>query len=993
MKKIRIIAGWTACWLMATAAFGQAENPFQKHYDSGLELFRAEQFLPAQKEFEAARNFLNIETGFFTEEIDYYLAACAARNGSADAQQHLEAFVEKYPATLHGNDVRLTLGGSYQSQGKYAEALTQYAAVNPSRLSIAERSEFYFNKGYSFFQTGEQTAATREFTLVGNDRVYGPSATYYRAYIDYEAGDLAAARSGFLSLTDNRQYGPIVPFYLLHIDFKSRDYRAVVESGPTVLQSATGERKAEILRVIGESWYHLENYPEALRYLDVYAAENPELNREEEYMLGYAAYMTGDFKKAIAHLGRVAVGEDLLAQNASFHIGSASLRLDDKQKAKQAFSLAMRLDADKTVQEEAMFNFSKLEYELGGGLFNQSIETINRFLEQFPESVHLDEARSYLTAAYLNNKNYAAAYGAVAQIRNPNDEVRAALQKIAYFRGLELFMEGDYTGAQQMFASASANRYGAKIDALTKFWQAETYYRQGQFLRAVPLYQDYIVLAPKGEREHVLAHYNLAYCYFNLKNGKEARTWFDRFLALRPTADELIADTYNRLGDLDYLDRNYAAAIKQYDRVIALGTNEADYARFQRAIALGLSSGPAQKIAALQPIASGTGEYAAAALYELGSTYTRQENFAQASATLQEFIRKYPDSPFHLNALIDLGLISQNTGRADEAMRYYKQVVDGYPNSPQAKDAMLGIRNLYMDAGDPQGYFAYASEAGMETNVGQIERDSLTFHVAERIHLQGDARRSLPLMQTYLSQFPQGNYTANATYYMAENQMNLGDTDKALAGFERVIAMKFSPFTLGALQKAATLNFQQENYRDAADQYYRLSQLATVRGTVEQALLGHIRAVDKLGAAPETLKAADYVLHSPFVSEEVTLETQFALGGAYLNLENKDAALDAFRHAAANMKTRNGSEAQYQVIRLLFDAGKLDEAEQEVFRFSDTNTSHQYWLGKSFLVLGDIYRRRGDDFQAKATWQSIVNGYGDSSDGIVNEARKKLSEL
>ncbi|MDL2230766.1 tetratricopeptide repeat protein, partial [Alistipes sp. OttesenSCG-928-L06] len=240
---------------------------------------------------------------------------------------------------------------------------------------------------------------------------------------------------------------------------------------------------------------------------------------------------------------------------------------------------------------------------------------------------------------------------------------------------------------------------------------------------------------------------------------------------------------------------------------------------------------------------------------------------------------------------------------------------------------------------------------------------------------------------------PQGNYIANATYYLADSRMQLGETDEALAGFERVIDMKFSPFTLAALQKSAALNYQKENYSQSADQYRRLSELATVRGTVEQALLGYIRSMDKLGQPHETIMAADHVLQSAFAGEEVKLETQYALGRAYLAQDDKQQALEAFRKAAANMKTRNGSEAQYWVAQLLFDAGRMDEAEAEIFKFSDTNTSHQIWLGKSFLLLGDIYMQRGDGFQAKATYQSIVDGYGDTTDGIIEEATRKLNAI
>ncbi len=203
---------------------------------------------------------------------------------------------------------------------------------------------------------------------------------------------------------------------------------------------------------------------------------------------------------------------------------------------------------------------------------------------------------------------------------------------------------------------------------------------------------------------------------------------------------------------------------------------------------------------------------------------------------------------------------------------------------------------------------------------------------------------------------------------------------------------KFSPFTLNALQKAAALNYEKANYRAAAEQYRRLSESSSVRSTVEAALSGYIRSVDKLDDPQQTLAAAETVLASASVNDEIRLETQYALGRAYLAKNDRERALEAFRKVSP-MRTRNGAEAQYQVIRILYEAGRLDEAEQEIFRFSETNTSYPYWLGRSFLLLGDIYVQRGDGFQAKATYQSIVTGYPDPSDGIIDEAKARINSL
>ncbi|MDE7451152.1 MAG: hypothetical protein K2M66_03300, partial [Alistipes sp.] len=52
-----------------------------------------------------------------------------------------------------------------------------------------------------------------------------------------------------------------------------------------------------------------------------------------------------------------------------------------------------------------------------------------------------------------------------------------------------------------------------------------------------------------------------------------------------------------------------------------------------------------------------------------------------------------------------------------------------------------------------------------------------------------------------------------------------------------------------------------------------------------------------------------------------------------------------------------------------------------------------YWLAKAYLLLGEVYLQKGDDFQARATWQSIVNGYSPADDGIVDEADARIRKL
>ena len=93
------------------------------------------------------------------------------------------------------------------------------------------------------------------------------------------------------------------------------------------------------------------------------------------------------------------------------------------------------------------------------------------------------------------------------------------------------------------------------------------------------------------------------------------------------------------------------------------------------------------------------------------------------------------------------------------------------------------------------------------------------------------------------------------------------------------------------------------------------------------------------------------------------------------------------------MASAEGAESAYRAIEHSYKVGNTTQAEELVYSFADKNTPHAYWLGKAFLVLGDIYNDKGDAFQARATYQSIVDGYSVADDGIIEEAKARIQNL
>lgn len=940
----------------------------------GRELYDAGRWRAAQRELAKERRTAN-ETRRMA--IDFELAHCAANLGDTDdALKCVEVFEGRYPGSAYSAEMHLLAGFCRFERGEWARALDEFARVEG--VPRARRDEYFFKSGYAEFMLGRDAEAS--LRKVGAGEWYH-HAQYYLAYSDYAAGRLAAAKLAFRALADDRTYAPLVSYYLLQIEYLEGNYEYVIEHGYRLLEQAAGTRRAEIARVVAEAYFHLDDWVNALRYNELYRAEGGMMGRKDYYVEGYSEYANGYPERAVTAFARVVGPDDKLTQNAAYHMAAAALELDDKRAAMQSFSIAATGDYDPSIQEDARFNNGKLQYELGGGVFNEAINVLQRYIEDYPESPRVPEATEYLAAAYYNSRNFDAAYDAIKRIPNPDNTLRTALQKITYYRALDLYNQGLTRQAYRMFEESARNNLDPKFAALTQFWMGEILYRQGDLSNAAAHFKRYIALAPPSAREYKMALYNLGYIHFDRHEWAIAREWFGKFIAAYPAGDNYRADALNRIGDAFFASREFWRAIENYDAAAAVGTSERYYSEFQRAMALGHVGRSDRKVESLNAIINtGNSPYAADALYRLGLEYISREQFADAAKAMQKYVTRYPDGTNYISSLVDLGLIYQNLDNIPEAIKYYKQAASKAPSSPQAKDAMLALRTIYVARNDVDEYFAFASESGAETDISAMQRDSLAFAAAA-----GGGGRAF---ETYLAKYPNGAYRAEALYRAAEAA---AEPLVAVEHLSELAAMPYNAFTVRGLERLAPVLSDAGRLPEAAAAWKKLAELATNQATAGRALSSYLAAVVAQGDPVSMESAADYVAAAA-ATDDIRREAAFVRAQS-LEQRADPAAAAAYRALANESRTLVGARATLKAIEYSYADRDLDGAQKLIMQFAEQGAAHQHGLARAFLILGDIYALRGDTFQARATWQSIVDGYSPADDGIVDEARKKIEEL
>lgn len=233
---------------------------------------------------------------------------------------------------------------------------------------------------------------------------YNLSATYYYAYSEYTLGNYEAALPEFLKIEDNPAYKNIVPYYIIQIYYARKEFDKMNERADLLLKNnPSNPNNGEIYRIMGEISYSKKDFDKAISYFKEYEKISAQVLRNDMYLLGLSYYQTKDFANAVSYLSKATTETDEMTENAYLHIGNAYIQLNDKTNARLAYEASLRTNFNKTIREEALYNYALTTYETTSA-FGESITAFEQFLSEFPNSKYMDKAYDYLTTVYMTSK-------------------------------------------------------------------------------------------------------------------------------------------------------------------------------------------------------------------------------------------------------------------------------------------------------------------------------------------------------------------------------------------------------------------------------------------------------------------------------------------------------------------------------------------------------------------------------------------------------------
>src|SRR5690606_25090430 len=204
-----------------------------------------------------------------------------------------------------------------------------------------------------------------------------------------------------------------------------------------------------------------------------YKGKSGKWNNIDFYQLGYAHYKQGDYDNAISEFNKIVGGNDATAQNAYYHLGESYIKLGKKQEALNAFRNASQMIFDLKIQEDAWLNYAKISYEIGNP-YTPAPQVLTEYLDKYPKTSYKEEIEALLIDSYITSKNYKEAMRLLEGKKS--FESKVAYQKVAFYRGLEVYNDGDYLEAKTFFNKSLSEPRDNTFTARATFWKAESDY-------------------------------------------------------------------------------------------------------------------------------------------------------------------------------------------------------------------------------------------------------------------------------------------------------------------------------------------------------------------------------------------------------------------------------------------------------------------------------------------------------------------------------------
>ncbi|MFZ0390179.1 MAG: tetratricopeptide repeat protein [Calditrichia bacterium] len=710
--------------------------------------------------------------------------------------------------------------------------------------------------------------------------------------------------------------------------------------------------------------------------------ENPERLKLE--LAGVYLHELNDMKSAV-QLAQSVTGttsQPALLGEANFILGEAYRRQAQtaefqqqgsgmlKEKAQQGFKEAMQYVDDVAFPDSLTFAF--LQYSAGGetdgGLpLEKRLSYWNHFVEKFPNSSYLPEARLILSDLHLENHDTVAA---VQQLKAVTGSDRQQYAGSAHFRlGKLYFQQKKYEEAAETLKAFLLNveHHRHRADAFALLGRIRE--RQGQWGEAAEFFSRLIDSYGYSEPAE-LSRNRLPQVFLEADKNQEALALTGRNLAAQPNSDLLLARLQKPENPQDYFFAGKAEFKMN------------DYTSARRDL-LNYLFYPEDQVRQDET-------------YYLLAQMSAAEGDKEAGLLQLQLITRNENSPFYIQAMEEIADIYFNRGEFDKAEASYRTLAAN-SRDEEKKIQFEGRKLISMiNQGEISRY-----NGGRDAFEKQFKKNQkldeylahFELELGKYYYRNKNFDRAEDHLKTVAGKYKKSSFADDADYYLGLTYTTLNKDEKAqeiLTAFVRKYPQ--SEMVPNVYISLGNLYYRNEKNDLALGAFKKAVEVADDPETKKVALANLIYIYRDLGLWDGVLSTArSYVEAYP--GAEKLVDIKIIMGSALIHLNRYSEAVEHLRKVKFEASSEQEPEIQFYIGEAYFNAGQYEDAIREFVKIPllSKKTKLQ-WEASALYFSGQAYEKMGRTDDAIRMYQEIVDRPGIVVD-LKREALKRIDQL
>ncbi|KPK97378.1 MAG: hypothetical protein AMJ95_09265 [Omnitrophica WOR_2 bacterium SM23_72] len=661
------------------------------HLLLGRSLFHQNKFLEALSKFEELINQPQAKT--FKDACFYWIAEVHFKGNSfTKAASFYKKVIDEFPSSSY-------LGASYYSlawclfqEQKFEEAIKYFKIVEekyPQEASFQDASlkiiECLYNlKDYKRLKENFGSGSklyTRKTEL-------SPYFYFYLAEADFYLNNFKEAIAEYSSVLKNSSDPKLQELSQMGLAWsylKLKQYKQAENAFSDVKEEPLDKRSQDVLR-LGKAILMVETN----RVNQAKGIYEELLSRSEDPLVLVQAYLgkadalynlaeyqeaVDIYKEALSQFKPGTVPQEMM-DKIHYNLSWAYLKQGEFKKAIEEFQRIVKETDDKIVKVSALCQIGDAYQDSGD--YAQAQKTYSAILEDFPDSFYSDYVQYQLGLTWLKASNYEAAIMSFQAMKR-NFPQSKLLDDATYALGLAYFQRQDYESSRAIFESFEQEFKDSPLKPQALYLLGTSFYNLGQFAKAIEVFKDVIRLYSQDTELIQKAEYEIADCFDQMGQEKEA---VNRFNALRskypdssltPEVMWWLGEYYYKHNDLELARRYFSALINDFpksplvqDAYYAIGTSLEEESRhpeaienFRKVIELGKTDLQGQAAIAIADI------------------YVKQEDLGSAFKAYEEITGEYPNLAHLVHP--KMAELYYKTADYTRALELYRKCLDTVP--------------------------------------------------------------------------------------------------------------------------------------------------------------------------------------------------------------------------------------------------------------------------------------------------------------------------